>query len=153
MANLDQLKISFDPAQDRLILIFFTQDFSEMRFWITRRMVKKLWGGLKQLQDTFNTSKFEQEHELQKAQEQVRQESIHQEANKYGMQMARSPLGAEPLLLTQVKISKTETGQVHFRFESSNGTHMDIATDKSFVSLLTQLIQKSMPHTEWDLTL
>ncbi|MFA6915110.1 MAG: hypothetical protein WC222_01820 [Parachlamydiales bacterium] len=153
MSNLEQLKLSFDPVQDRLVLIFFTKDFSEFRFWITRRLVRKLWNALQQLQNTLHKSGIEQEHEVEKAKQHVQQEQVQKEASKYGMQVSRNPLGTDPLLLMQVKIGTNDQGQIHFTFESTAGTNVDFTTDKTFVSLLSQLIQKAIPHTEWDITL
>lgn len=153
MSNLEQLKLSFDPVQDRLVLIFFTKDFSEFRFWITRRLVRKLWDALQQLQKAINKSDLERQQETAKAQEHVQQEMLQKEASKYGMQVSRNPLGVDPLLLMQVKIGTNEQGQIHFVFESTNGTNVDFTTDKTFVALLSQLIQKAVPHTDWDISL
>ncbi len=151
MSNLEQLKITFEPIQDRLVLIFFTRDFTEFRFWLTRRMTKKFHGLLKQLQSTVIKSEVEKKYEEEKAQQNVQQEAVQQEASKYGMQLSRNPLGMEPLLLTQVKISADEQGRLMCRFESHTGNHIDFNMDTSFIVMLIQLIEKALPYTDWDL--
>ena len=47
--KLRQLKIDFNPEQDRLLMQLSTSDGAEMRLWMTRRYVKLLWPVLVQL--------------------------------------------------------------------------------------------------------
>lgn len=153
MSNLEQLKLTYDPVQDRLILIFFTRDFSEFRFWLTRRMTKKLWELFKQIQANMIKSVEEQKFEAEKAEKNVQREAVQQEASKYGMQLTRNPLGNDPVLLMQVQVGTNEQGQMQCRLESNVGTHIDFNFDVSFVMLILQLIEKAIPYTEWDLKL
>lgn len=149
MPNLEQVKLSYDQVQDRLLLIFFTSDFSEFRFWITRSMTKKMVDVLKQVQAKLMKSTYEQQSETQKAQQNVQQEVVQHEVNRYGMQITRNP--AEPQLLAQIKINILESELVNFQFEGANKISIDLTFNKTFVVTLLQLVEKTLSQIDWKL--
>lgn len=152
MSNLQQLKLNYDPVQDRLLLIFITNDLSQLRFWITRHMTKNFLDGLKQLQTTLHQTPHEVRQDKEKAEQNVQRETVNPEASKYGMTITRNPIGAEPVLLSQVQINILENKQIHFRFESVEGAHVDMTFEAGFVASLIHLFDTTLDMTDWKLT-
>ncbi|OSM01551.1 hypothetical protein [Magnetofaba australis] len=46
-----QIQLRYAPLEDRLLLRINSPDREELKFWFTRRMVKRLWGGFVSLLD------------------------------------------------------------------------------------------------------
>lgn len=151
MSNLQQLKLNYDPVQDRLLLIFITSDFSQLRFWITRNMTKNFMDGLKQLQSKLQLSPSEIRQDKEIAEQSVQRENVNPEANKYGMTVTRNPIGTEPLLLSQVHINILENKQIQFRFEAAEGAHVDMAFEPAFIASLTHLFESTVAQINWNL--
>lgn len=152
-SSLQQVQLNYDQVQDRLILTFMTQDFCEYRFWITRHILIAFWEILHKLEQALETSKEQKIQEKQQATENIRQEKQQPEANKYGMRMSRRPLGEEPLLLFKIIAKPSEQGFAFFHLEDIKGQSIEFNGDSAFITALSQLVQKTMPQTNWGLIL
>lgn len=150
-SNLQKIQLTYDQANDRLILNFNTQDFFEYRFWITRRVLKGFWNLLQQLAQGFPKDQMQKLYEAQHADEKIHKEVQIAEASKYSTRMTRHPLGEEPSLLYKIMATPGEKGGVHFHLEDSQGRSVDFKGDAFLVVLLTQLILKILPLTDWGL--
>ncbi len=150
---LHQIQLTYDQAQDRLILTVSTQDLNEFRFWITRHMLKKLWEVLQKVREMFAKDSTQQQEENVQASTQVQKEMQQPTANKYGTRMSRRPLGEEPLLLHKFSITPNKQRQVIFCLEDTQTKKIEFSGDGVLLAALCQLIQKTTSQTDWDLTL
>lgn len=152
MSGLYQIQMAYDQLQDRLILFLFTQDFSEFRFWLTRRSAKGLWSILTQMLEG-NQKKLIQEEK--KIEEQIKKEKAQQnvEATKFANRMTQRPLGDEPLLINKISAKQIKTGAYHLHLEAIKGQSIEVNCDNTIVLALCKLIQQSVKQAEWDLEL
>lgn len=154
-SNLHQMQLSYDQVQDRLVLALLTQDFSEYRFWITRRAVKGLWNILTQLLQADQKNQLEQQRVSRQIAEQIQQEKTQHRpaANKYGTRITRRPLGDEPLLLAKIMARPSEQSRCFLHFEDIKGQSIEFSGDITIVMALCQLILQAIKQAEWDLAL
>lgn len=154
-SNLHQLQLTYNLIEDRLLLTFFTHDYCEYRFWITRHLVKGLWDTLQQFKKADLTEgvkdKWEQREEERLAESQVKKESTQAQASKYTTKINQYPLGEVPLLLYKLMV-KPEEGLLHFRLENLEGKFIEFSADRTIIALLSQLIFKAVGQTDWELT-
>lgn len=151
-SQLQKILLTYDQINDRLILDFCTQDFCEYRFWITRRLLKGLWELLCQLHESMPKEQVQNMPDKKRAEQQIHREVQNPDANKYSTRVTKSPLGEQPLLLCKISATTTDRG-VHFHLEDMQGHAVDFSGDAFLLILLTQLIAKVLPKTEWDLKL
>lgn len=151
--GLQQIHLTYDIGEDRLVLTFFTQDLNEFRIWITRHMLKVLWDLLQQLLKSMSSDPSLVKEEKRKTNANIQKEMLRPEANKFGLRIARRPLGESPLLLYKFAVSPAEQGRIDFHLEDQNGNSIDFTGDFTFVTALCQLIHKTLPQTNWGLQL
>jgi hypothetical protein len=150
-SSLQKLQLTYDHVQDRLVLSFLTSDFAEYRFWITRKMVSALFEILQKLQEALLKTVAEKNKEAQKASQQIQHEATQRLAEKLGTRMTLKPLGDEPLLLYKVMAKPLEKNQVFFHLEDQIGRNIEFGADANLVTGLIQLIEKTLPQTDWNL--
>lgn len=151
MSTLQNVKLSYDAIQDRLLLVFITSDFMELRFWITRSFSKKLIEALKNLQNTLIKSPLEQKVEMEKAAQSVQPEPIQPEASKYGFKLSKDPIGNEPLLMLQAKINIVKENEINFVFVGPNNSSVSLNFHPEFVPTFLQLFEKTIAQTDWNI--
>lgn len=152
-SQLQKLQLTFDRHEDRLVLIFFTTDFSEYRFWITRRMVIQFWQVLKKLEEILLKSDVEKQEETKKASSHIQHEATQAAATKYATSVTKQPLGDRPLLLYKLQAKALENGRAFFHLEDIEGKNIEFSGDKQVLAGLIQLIAKTIPQTEWGIEL
>lgn len=151
-SSLHQIQLSYDQLQDRLTLVFFTLDFFEYRFYITRRVLKGLCQLLKQLRSLNpKHSLMIKQTDFDGKSPPVQQEVQYPDAKKYGTSLTRMPLGSEPLLLCTISATPGEHGNVRFKLEDHLGHAVDFDGNMIIVNSLIQLVEKIMPITEWEI--
>lgn len=152
-SGMKKILLSYDQVQDRLLLTFFTHDFNEYRFWITRHMMKVFWEVLCRLRDKLSQTELQERVEDRKAAQQVKPESSLAEADKYGTKMSQRPFGDDPLLLFQVMARVLDNDRIFLRLVGLHDKSIEFTGTAQMVPLLSQLILKTLPNTRWDLTL
>lgn len=153
MSSLNQIQLSFNAEQDRLLLSISTGDFTEFRFWITRRVCLGFWKMLQHLQQVMHKDEEDQRVEMQESQKQIHREKTTPEAEKYTTPLSQRPLGDEPLLLFKFSAKADDENRVYFHFEDPNGIGIDFAGEGILVTILSQLLFKSLSQADWNLQL
>ncbi len=153
MSNLQQIQLNYDSVQDRLVLIFCTQDFAEYRFWITRRVLKALWSILQRLRQDLSSDLSQQREEDQKASSMIQKEKQQPQTSKYATKITHYPLGETPLLLYKIMAKPIDQGHILLHLEDNEGKSIEFGGDATLVNVLCQLIYKTSAQTEWDLVL
>lgn len=147
------MQIKYDQEQDRLLLTLSTQDLYEYDFWITRHLLKGFWGLLHQLLEKNNKDNFEKSKERKEVAEHIKHEKPQPTASQFAQNIARKPLGEEPILLNKIAAKQLENMSYVLHFEDSKGKSMELACDHKIITALSQLLQNAIKQTAWDLNL
>lgn len=154
--RLHQLKLEFNPEQDRLVLHVLTDDGAEILLWLTRRCVKLLWVALvKMLQASPNVQLQGATPEARNALVGMQHEKALQGANfSKPYEVARErPLGAEPILVGKIQTSRDPNGNNVLTLLPMNGQGVNIALDETLLHSFCKLLQNAVTRAEWDLKL
>lgn len=152
-SKVQQIQLSYNAENDRIVLTLTTDDFCEYRFWLTRRVTKGFWEMLNRLQEMMFKDEEQVREETVKSTQQIHKETAKPETVKYATRVTKCPFGDEPLLLYQFSAQPTEQGQVFFHLQDPKGTSIDFAGEGILVTVLTQLIRKAVAQADWALQL
>lgn len=153
---LHQMTAEFVPVQDRILFRVSTREKREYRVWLTRRLVKKLWG--------VAVHSFEAEPEVKaQAQPHVRNAVLsmkHQQAvessdfsQKHHPDNQPAVDMDEPLLATGVKITRGTGGAVQVVFLTVEGRAVNLNLNEEMLHALCHILQGAADRAEWDLRL
>lgn len=155
MSQFNQMQLSFDPLEDRLLFSISTQAQTEYRLWFTRRYVKLLWEFLlEQIRIDLKSN--------QEAQHASRDEVLsfeHEKAttgadfqSQYSSDNLTHPLGETPLLVSNITMKTDAEGTRLLRFHPESDEGVQISLNKGMLHLLCKLLADSVQKTDWDLS-
>lgn len=153
--RLHQLKLEYDPEQDRLLLRLATDQNAEVLLWLTRRCVLRLWSVLLDMAHAIPEIVLQPSPEARRALLSFRHAAAVNEAefNQPYAHAARSyPMGAEPLLVVRVEGRKGDKGHA-LSLHPSHGESVHINVDEKLVHGMLKLIENGVARTDWDLSL
>lgn len=154
MAQISQVQISFNAAEDRLLMRLATDSSEEFRCWLTRRFVKALRPHLaKSLaeQPRIRTqANPEARRELLKFEQ---QQAVGASDFKTPYQAAdRSlPLGETPMLLTRFQIRPQANGAITLAIGQEQGPGIDLALNSQLLHSIAALMDAAISKAAWDL--
>ena len=163
--NIHQLNVSYVNEQDRLLLRINTRVGQELSLWFTRRLTLSLLPALKALaadQMKRHTAQASPATSLH-AQRQHALESFQKEAAAYSADYstpykeqtgpgAPARHGAQPLLVSEVKLSLRATGRLQLQlFEKLHGQtrHVQLMMEPPLAQGLLQLLQQVLKKSQW----
>jgi hypothetical protein len=158
--QIHQLSISHDELQDRLLVRLNTQDAQEYRFWLTRRMALRLLPALNQSVLRLEAAQpgvAASDSRSQQILAEIQRDAFLQTADfatPYDAQAQRLPLGAEPLLVTDVQLSLQTNGSLEVVFQQKLGESFQschLYLQATLVHGLIHLAQETMVKAEWDM--
>jgi hypothetical protein len=158
--QIHQLSISHDEVQDRLLVRLNTQDAQEYRFWLTRRMALRLLPVLKQSVLRLEAAQpgvAASDSRAQQILADIQRDAFLQTADfatPYAAQAQGLPLGAEPLLVTDVQMSLQTNGSLEVVFQQKLGESVQschLYLQAPLVHGLIHLAQETMVKAEWDM--
>lgn len=153
---LHQMTAEFVPIQDRILFRVATREKREYRVWLTRRLVKKLWG--------IAVRSFEAEPEVQ-AQVQPRVKNAvlsmkHQQAVESSDFKTRREADTkpaqdmeEPLLATSVRVTRDDKGSVQLVFLTTEGRAVNLNLNEEMLHAVCHILQGAADRAGWDLQL
>ena len=154
--KLHQFQMAFVADQDRMLLRISTRDKAELRLWMTRRVVRLLWGALLKMievgpaKDTpIEANKREAilHFEHQSAVEQADFETPFQEAaDSY-------PLGEEGVLVASMQISRRPNGAYTLKLNPKQGKGITINLNDKLMHSFMEMLIDSSKRADWDLEL
>lgn len=150
-SGVQQIQLSFNAEQDRLLLTLTTTDFCEFRFWLTRRLTIGFWTMLERLQGMMGKDEEEQREERVQTAQQIHKETAKPEAAKYTTRVTKCPLGEEPLLLYKFSAQTNEQNQIFLHLEDVKGVGIDFAGEGILVTVLSQLMSKAITQADWNI--
>ena len=162
--NLHQLNLSFDARQDRLLLRISTTDQQEFRFWLTRRLVCRIWPRLVSTLQAAPvlpaatapaaaaSAKTAPRPELLE----FRHAAAVQQADfatPYSSEDKKPVLSSEPLLVSQFGLRNTGLDRYEMTLASEGGPSVSLQLAAGLLHGLTKLLQDAVKSAEWNLSL
>jgi len=156
MSNLSQINIQFKPADDRLLLLLKTNKLAEFRFWMTRRFVKSLWPALVNCLANNEAVAGQTQKQAKQTVLSFQHESAVAKSNfdaNYESQVASTPLGTEPLLLTRANLKRNEHNQPVLGLYPESGQGIELAVDEPMLHSFCKLLSQTVAKASWDMSL
>lgn len=156
MSGINQIQMSFIPAEDRILLRINTMDSSGFQFFMTRRYVKLLWPIL--------LAMLSRDEQISVQQTDIAKKEVlsfqHQEATQkmdysqdYQEQTTQQPLGDEPILLGKVAIKDRQDGTQLLCMHPETGQGVELALNQTLLHSICKLLQDTVARAEWDMDL
>lgn len=163
--QIHQLSVTYQAEQDRVLLRVNSTNGQEMRLWLTRRLMLGLWPLLTKLQ-TDQVLKMESAGaEIHRADEELRsmladfrKEELLQRADFQTPYEDKPnyPLGAEPLLVTDVDASPLPNGRLRLGFNeraaaspAAKPRGFQVELDPKLTQGLMHLLDQALTHSQW----
>jgi hypothetical protein len=162
--NIHQLSARYLEAQDRILVCVHTHEGTEMRLWLTRRLTLVLWPTLNRavaehafrldglnnpLHDPVSKkilADFQREALLHESDFHIDQEEAEPPTTW--------PLGTEPLLVTEIRITPEANGPLKIAFneqlpEQNKPRGFVVALQPPLVHGLVQLLERALHMSAW----
>lgn len=166
--DIHQLSLNYQQEHDRILMRINTTAGEELRLWFTRRLSLGLLpllaktvaeqvarldaakpghispSAMADAQTKQMLAEFKREESLQKADFQT----------PYNEQPAKLPLGAEPLLVTEVNITPLPTGQLQLKFNeivpgAGAPRGFQVSLEQNLVHGFLHLLDKAVQTSQW----
>jgi hypothetical protein len=163
--QIHQLSVTYQAEQDRVLLRVNSTSGDEMRLWLTRRLMLGLWPLLTKLQteqvlkmEAAGTELERADEELRRMLAEFRKEELLQRADFQTPYEDKPnlPLGAEPLLVTDVDASPLPNGRLRLGFNeraaASGGAKprgFQVELDPKLTQGLMHLLDQALSHAQW----
>jgi len=158
--KLERIRIEFDAEQDRLLMFVLMDGMSEVRLWLTRRCVRRLWSAMLRM------AEIKPEVQLL-ANPEARSAVLHFEREKAlrAVKFSRTgpasehdspraqPLGPEPLLVSRIQARRESDGRTLLALLPQEGAGTHLTLSDNLLHGLMKLVQQTATKAEWDLEL
>ena len=162
--NLKQMQLTYQPADDRLLLRISGGERDEFRFWLTRRLVSviadplsKHLKGMPINPDTPDPPQPLQESPRAEAEAAFKHEQTMAELKTEQRfdepAERRMPLGEAPLLVAKVRLTPTKNGGLVLSLHSSQDQGLDIQLGQPLLHGFCDLLVKTSDQAGWGLSL
>lgn len=154
-----QLQLAYSAEHDRMLIRINSADGQEVRCWLTRRMVSRLLPSIRTVMKTMINSDRPLAEPARDALLDMNREAALQKADfatPFADKPQGLPLGAEPLLVTQIEmlpLSQSATGELLVKFSTSTGFGFEIRMAESLQHGFQELLRKTLAQTDWGLEL
>ena len=157
--NIRQLQVSYVAEHDRILTRINSTEGAEVRMWLTRRLVRRLWPGLVKASETAaleRTSSGVVPGEARGMMAEMAREATLSQADfatPFDRIATHLPLGEEPLLITRIDFSPQKDGHVAFAFRQDEQRGLQMNMGPELLHAFCSLIQSEAAKAEWDFTL
>lgn len=175
---IEQLNLSFNQLEDRLLLKVGMADQSEIAMWITRRVCKELWYLLQESHEQMVSGLKEHSEELPQMESMdelleavplpapklvTKSESAEVSADDTGSRYAekmdfnqtylanRKPLAELPILVVSCDITEDSAEKSSLSFKAHAGEVVTMGLTLELVVALTNMMQLATKEAAWDL--
>lgn len=160
--NIHQLLVTYHQEEDRLLVRISSHEHEEFRLWLTRRLTLALMPGLTKtatdqlaLQTQSSDVAAPPDIQRQHIVENFRKEALAYAGDfktPYQAKDAALPLGKEPLLVTELKMTLLKSGKLQLVFIEKlpePGRKVQIAVGAQLTQGLLQLLSKGLKKSQW----
>jgi hypothetical protein len=163
--QIHQLSVTYQPEQDRILLRVNSTSGEEMRLWLTRRLTLGLWPVLGKIQteqllktESAGSALEKADDDLRRMLADFRKEEFLQKADFDTPYEDKEnlPLGADPLLVTDVDATPLPSGRLRLAFTERasvsggakpRGFQMEL--DPRLMQGLMHLLEQSLARSQW----
>ena len=167
--SLYQMTAEYNPAHDRILFRVSTQKRLEYRVWLTRRIVKSLWGvAIRSFEaeaeaEVFTDATPSATNTPTKQEPRVKQAVMsmkHQEAiqssdfsKKHDIKTKPPPEGQRPLLAVKAEIGKTQEGSIRLTLHTLERKNVNLNLNEKTLHAVCHMLQRAADKAGWDLEL
>lgn len=144
--NIRQLQIAHDALQDRLILRVATQEDEEFRLWLTRHFLRELWPRLLPLLGKLQPAIVQSPHDAGPNKAPSFDQPFRDEQATY-------PLGANPLLISEIKVDAQDDGSCHVTFREGRERSFQLGLTPELLQALCAMLRAAAEQAQWGLGL
>lgn len=155
--QIKQLQLAYAPEEDRMLMRINSSENLEVRCWLTRRMVSLLIPGLDKMMGKLLSSDRPLSDMGRKALlEMSREVSLYSAdfATPFQEENNQTPLGAEPLLITQVELRPAGEGNntdLVLKLKTSDGSGFEMRMAEQLQHGFADLLIKTCAQADWAL--
>jgi hypothetical protein len=162
--KIHQLSVNYQAEQDRIFLRLNTAASEEIRLWLTRRLMVGLWPLLTKLLtehllklESAGSSLDTADDNLKKMLTDFRKEEFLQQADfdtPYEEKQAALPLGAKPLLVTDVDATPLGNGRLRLSFNerlpgSKAPRNFNMDLEPRLMQGMMHLLEQALARSQW----
>lgn len=155
--NLERITVEFHAGEDRMLVRVFFNGCAEIQFWLTRRLLKRIWPVLLQMAQAKPDIQLQSNPEARKAMLGMQHEKALQEVKfskaREEPQPRDHPLGNAPILISKVRAVRNQKGQTVLSLLPPEGKGVDLALGDTLLHGVIKLMQDTAVKAEWDLFL
>lgn len=157
-AVIHQIQIKYDAMADRLRLQVRTRAGEVFALWLTRRMVQRLWPAFQQVGARLALAGAQPDAVLLPEARAMLAEAVRSRplphadfSQPFGGENDRQPLGAEPLLATEVELRPQTGGGLQMRVSESGGRRIVLQLNDELHAALLRLLEQAVAASDWGL--
>ncbi|SMN11690.1 hypothetical protein SPBRAN_1976 [uncultured Candidatus Thioglobus sp.] len=159
--NIHQMQITYNAAEDRLILKLNSQENEEIRLFLTRRITLSLLDMLaktidhslnKQMINKMKKSIADSNFEPQATTQQIQRQDIVDKTDsetpfKGG---EKFPIGKTPMLIEKITINVHKNNMIEIIFANDKEGDVRLDVNRQLLHNLSDLLTQIMPSTDWN---
>jgi hypothetical protein len=160
--NIHQLSVNYVDEHDRILVRFNTSDGDELRLWLTRRMVSRVWEPLQEavghLEANKNNLSDRSETSRRLLTDLKRAEVLQQSdfATPFKNASVKLPLGSEPLVVTQMDMTVHDHHHLQIGFEERLPQQQEVrgfkvAMESAMLHGFMHLLESAVAKAQWEL--
>lgn len=155
--QIKQLQVAYAPEHDRILMRINSTEDQEVRVWLTRRMVRMLIPSMDEMMQKLLTSDRPLSDAARKALLEMSREASLSSANfknAFQDKNTTTPLGADPLLVTQMELRSNAEGHstdLILKLAASNGKGFEMRMAEQLQHGFANLLVQTCDQADWGL--
>ncbi|MCB1733915.1 MAG: hypothetical protein H6981_07950 [Gammaproteobacteria bacterium] len=148
------MQLKFDPQQDRLLLRVNSLDKQQLRFWLTRRIVKRLLPPLIDLLQKSVAGDRSGDAKTAAALFEFEQQTVRDHVDfvsEFDDDATSLPLGEDGLLIETVSLTTHEGGDVSVKLANNSNTSATLRLNEKLLHSLFAILRQALAVADWDL--
>lgn len=156
--SIHQVSVAYQADHDRLLVRVRTRDDQLFEFWLTRRLMIRLWQPLQNTASSValggvssGTTVLPEAREMmaQTLREKSRQSADF--SSPFEESARERPLGEEPMLVAEVDLKRHSNQKVDVTLRDSKQRSVTLNLGPELLSNLLTLLERSLEKSEWGL--
>lgn len=154
MSGIEQMQLKFDPQQDRLLLRVNSLDKQQLRFWLTRRIVKRLLPPLLELLRKSAAGDRSDDAKAAAALFEFEQQNVREQVDfvsEFADDANSLPLGEDGLLIETVSLTSHEGGDISVKLANKANTSATLRLNEKLLHSLFAILRQALAVADWDI--
>ncbi len=161
--NIRQLQVRYVPMEDRLLTRINTRDGIEIRFWLTRRLMQRLWPELLRagahqaaqalIQKSEKATLLPETRDVALSMARASAMAQGDFTTAFDDQASTLPLGEAPLLISRIKLSFDSQGEVRLNLSPEDERVIGMILQPALLHAFCELLYRETAKSGWNLDL